>query len=457
MAQGTLMPPDMEQSAVLAADAMPGVLAGAEIDHRGKKSFLQLLNISIGFLGIQFAWAIQMGQMSPLLESLGSDPRLTSLIWAAGPVTGVLVQPIVGALSDASGNRFGRRRPFLLAGAALTAVALLLMPNSTSVLMAAILLWILDAAINLTQGPYRALVPDVVRKEQQATAYSLMSLTIGLGSVAAFMIGYAIDSIEKLFYIGATAMLAAMIWTIVTTPETPYEKPAAGDKADSAEGFFAEMFRSIGSMPKEGLKLCMAHSFTWFGLTCLFVFFSLYVPHQIFGAADTKSALYREGVQWGSLCYAALNAMCFAFSAMIGKFCARFSKKAVHSFGLLCMAASFTGMFFMHDKWQVMGAMALIGIGWATTLSVPFALLSEHLPKGKEGVMMGTFNIFIAAPGVLCTLFIGSVVQYFGNNDAVALVAGGIAIFISLLLLQLVQETPTEKADKLSSTTAVPA
>jgi maltose/moltooligosaccharide transporter len=411
-----------------------------------KKSLLQLFNISVGFLGIQFAWAIQMGQMSPILEKLGSNPQLLGLISCAGPVTGVLVQPIVGALSDRCGMSLGRRRPFLLLGALLTAVALVLMPSSTSLLMAAVLLWILDASINITQGPYRALVPDVVHKTQQATAYSLMSLTIGLGSVAAFLIAFKIADIHQLFYMGASVMLLAMFWTVFSTPE-PKPDALSVEQADTPQdGLFVGTIKSIASMPFEGLKLCIAHSFTWFGLACLFTFFSVYVPHHIFGAPNADSPLYQQGVQWASLCYAVLNAVCFGFSALIGKLCARTSKKAVHSFGLLCMAAAFLSMLFIHTPLQVMLAMGLIGIGWATTLSIPFALLSDHLPAGKAGVMMGTFNIFIAAPGVLSNLLVGQIVSAYGNNVAVAMVVGGLSMLASIVLLQTVQERTAKTA-----------
>jgi maltose/moltooligosaccharide transporter len=449
------MPPVTMTPSSTANAASAQNLNGVDLEVWKKKNLLQLFNISVGFLGIQFAWAIQMGQMSPLLERLGSNPQLLGLISCAGPVTGVLVQPIVGALSDKCGLPLGRRRPFLLLGALLTAVALILMPNSTEVahslsafgaveplMIAALLLWILDASINITQGPYRAIVPDVVHKSQQATAYSLMSLTIGLGSVAAFLIAFIIPSLHNLFYLGAAAMTAAMIWTVVSTPEPKPQpvKPEAGPQ----DNFLVATVKSIASMPAEGLKLCVAHMFTWFGLACLFTFFSVYVPHHIFGATDTGSKLYQDGVQWASLCYAVLNAVCFVFSALISKLCSATSKKAVHSFGLLCMAAAFISMMFITSPVHVMIAMGFIGIGWATTLSIPFALLSDHLPPGKEGVMMGTFNIFIAAPGVLSNLLVGQIVHAYGDNVAVAMIVGGTAMIVSMLLLQLVTERGKE-------------
>jgi len=427
---------------------------GLDTELWKKKNFWQLLNISIGFLGIQFAWAIQMGQMSPLLEKLGSNPQLLGLISCAGPVTGVLVQPLVGALSDNCKLSLGRRRPFLLLGAILTAVALVLMPNSNTLLMAALLLWLLDASINITQGPYRAIVPDVVHKSQQATAYSLMSLTIGLGSMVAFLIAFQIQALHTLFYLGASAILVAMVWTVITTPEPKAVALTTPTEERAPQGnFFVETIKSIASMPKEALKLCFAHSFTWFGLACLFTFFSVYVPHHVFGAADPNSKAYQDGVQWVSLCYFALNTVCFLFSPLIGKLSALTSKKATHTLGLFCMGAAFLAMPFIQTPVQVMIAMALIGVGWATTLSIPFALLSDHLPSGKAGVMMGTFNIFIAAPGVLANLLVGPIVAAYGNNHSVAMIVGGVATLVSILLLQTVKEakahsTPAFIADE---------
>ncbi len=416
-------------------------------------------NLSIGFLGIQFAWALQMGQMSPLLERLGSEPWLTSMIWAAGPVTGVLVQPIVGTLSDGHRSAFGRRRPFLILGAILTAISLILMPNSAwlgewlanvspvaltfpvGLLVAATLLWVLDASINITQGPYRAMVPDVVGQEQQTTAYALMSLTIGLGAVAAFFIASQITDVHLLFYLGALAMLFAMGWTVFTCPEKPLEDTLEEPVSKpSVYSVLSKTFQSVGAMPQEALKLCVAHSFTWFGLMCLFVFFSVFVPKQVFGAVGADSVLYQEGVRWASWCYCLMNLVCFAFSPLISPLCHALSKKTVHQLAVLCMAVSMMSLYVMQTPEQVLIAMGVIGIGWSTTLSVPFALLTEHLPRGKEGVLMGTFNIFIAAPGVLCSFLVGPIISALGGNEGYAFLIGGASILISALLLSQVTE-----------------
>jgi maltose/moltooligosaccharide transporter len=449
MAQMITAPAEQPDASVDALTWETQESASPEAKVRQQKSLWQLLNLSIGFLGIQFGWAIQMGQMGPLLETLGSDPRLTSLFFLAGPVTGVLVQPIVGSMSDRCQSRWGRRRPFLLVGALLIALSLILMPNSPNLITAAILLWILDASLNITQGPYRALVPDTVPRNQQGGAYSLMSLTIGLGSVAAFGIGYLIPSMKGLFYLGAASILLAMGWTILTNKEVPERRPEGETAAQkqSLIGFFTDTWQSISTMPAEAKKLCLTHSFTWFGLGCLFFFFALYVPHNVFGVHVPGDPLYQKGVQWASLCYAVLNGVCFFASAFISKLClAGASKRAVHTVGLLAMAVSMTSMFFITDPVQVMIAMGLLGVGWATTLSIPFAMLSEHLPSGNEGVLMGAFNMFIAAPQVVTSLVVGQIIMMADGNYAVALLVGGASMLVSAVLLQQVKEHKPDHA-----------
>ncbi len=435
----------------------------ASTEASNQKAASPLL-VSIGFLGIQFAWALQMGQMSPLLEKLGSEPWLTSLIWAAGPVTGILVQPIVGVLSDQHRSAIGRRRPFLLFGSILIAISLVLMPNSQGIgtwltqtlglsvafpmglLTAAILLWVMDASINLTQGPYRALVPDVFSPAKQTRAYSMMSLTIGLGSIAAFMIAFVIDGMHTLFYLGAAAILVAMGITIATTPEEPsnalqHEPHAINTRPKKAgiTGFFNHMWGGIHLTPNQWV-LCLAHSGTWFGLMCLFIFFAVFVPKVAFGAIDPQSALYNDGVKWASLGFAVLNGVCFAFSPFIDKLCKQFGKKTVHTISQLCMALAMMALFIVREPITLLVCMGIIGLGWATTLSVPFAMLSNHIPKGKEGVLMGVFNIFIAAPGLLCSLAVGPIISQTGMHEGLAFLLGGGVILLSTILLQRFKE-----------------
>lgn len=420
------------------------------------RSLANPLLISMGFLGIQFAWSLQMGQMSPLLEQLGSAVWLTSLIWAAGPVTGVLVQPIVGSLSDNHRSALGRRRPFLIVGTLLVALSLVMMPNSGEIgswlsnvlgvsssfpmglLIAAVLLWVLDASINLTQGPYRALVPDVFSAKEQTKAYAMMSLTIGLGSVASFLISFLMDDMKLLFYLGAAAIVIAMSVTVFTTQEPSTLEMPTNDHDINTDTKPSLLNQFLGGVKLTGNQwvLCLAHSFTWFGLMCLYIFFALFVPKVTFGSPVAGSPLYIQGVQWASLGLAVLNVVCFLFSPFIDKLCDRYTRKVVHSTTLSCMAVGLIGLYFINSPNMILFWMALIGLGWATTLSVPFAMLASHLPKGKEGVLMGVFNIFVAAPGLLCSLAVGPIIAASGMGEGLAFLLGGGAIIVSILLLQ---------------------
>jgi maltose/moltooligosaccharide transporter len=423
-------------------------------------SFWRLFNLSLGFLGIQFGWAIQNSQMAPLLERLGSEPWITNVIACAGPITGILVQPIVGALSDQSTHPMGRRRPFIFVGALLTALSLILMPNSPGLLVAAALLWILDASLNTTQGPYRAMVPDSVPSHQRATAYSLMSFTIGLGSVIAFGTGFAVpelfenlksggftfepflaNDMQLSFYLAAVALLVAMTWTCYSNYEKPISKEDAPGNSTSFVQVFVDTFKSIKDMPGEAKKLCLTHSFTWFGWACLFYYFSLFVPHHIFNAPTPESPGYDEGVQWVSMCYLIMNLACLSSATVVTYFCNRgASRKVIHTLGLLCVGGALLSAMFVHTPQDVAILMAFVGIGWSTTLSIPFALLAEHMPPGREGLLMGSFNMFIAAPQVLTSVIVGPAVKAMDNNVTVALIMGGVSMVIASLLLQRVQE-----------------
>lgn len=409
-------------------------------------SFMRNVLLSIGFFGIQFAWTTQLTQTSPLLERLGSEPLLMSLIWWAGPITGVLVQPLVGTLSDQLRSRFGRRRPFLLLGMLLTALCLCIMPNSPTLLVAALSLWILDASINTTQGPYRALVPDVVPANKQALTYSLMACFISLGAITASYVGYIAQDIKVLFYLGAVVMMGFMGFSMLTTQEPPAESlPQVPKETTGLSAIFAQTMSSIRELPKETIRLCIAHSFTWFGLMCMFIFFSVFVAHNLFGATDPHSELYNEGIKYASLCFLVFNVSSAIFAALIGPLVKIVGQKPLHTFGLICLAGGFASCFLMSQPHQALWAMGFVGIGWATTLSIPFAIYAQFIPKGKEGVMMGTFNIFIAAPQIVASTAAGILVQL-THNDAVALLLGAGAVIMSAVLLQTV---PSKEPDLL--------
>ncbi|MFI3301423.1 MAG: MFS transporter [Candidatus Gastranaerophilales bacterium] len=406
-----------------------------------KFSTIQFLNFAIGFFGLQFAWQMRIILSGPVTEHLGASPFIYGLIWLAGPFTGMVVQPLIGALSDKTKSRFGRRRPYLLYGAILASIALWLFPNSASIanilekltgvelpavtalVIAAIMIWIIDACVNVAQGPYRALIPDIIPEEQYSIANSFISLAIGLGSVIAagtapflkWAFGYQM-SIPAQFIMGALAFTLGMLWTCITIKErsTKQDENINENKVEKVEEQRITI-KNFFALSPEVPKICTMQFFTWIGTMCMMIFFTQYSVHTLFAVPDLTSvthatkALYSEavldGTNFASICFAAFNLICFLVALPIGVLSAKFGNKRIHIISLITMILAFLGMGFVINTKFVLIMMAFAGIGWASICALPFAMLSQHIKKGTEGSVMGIFNIFIAGPQVfVCTL-----------------------------------------------------
>lgn len=403
---------------------------------------LQFLNFALGFFGLQFAWQMRIILSGPVTENLGASPFLYGLIWLAGPFTGMVVQPLVGALSDKTVSRFGRRRPYLLGGALIASLALWVFPNSqnvaiqlesavgfdlpiwTALLIAAIMIWVIDACINVAQGPYRALIPDVVPQEQHAMANSYISLAIGLGSVvaagAAPFLKYFFNfqmSVPAQFIMAALAFSLGMLWTCITIKEHQTNKEIVKDaaEADIKEDNFMDSLKNFFLMSPEVSKICIMQFFTWMSTMCMLIFFTQYSIHTLFGVPDltTASETARHafedavvnGTNFSSICFAIFNLVCFLVAIPIGALAQKFGNKRVHIIALLSMVLAYLGMAMTANTVYVAFLMGFAGIGWASICALPFAMLSKYIKKGTEGSVMGIFNIFIAGPQVfVCTL-----------------------------------------------------
>lgn len=400
-------------------------------------STAKFLSFALGFFGLQFAWQMRIILSGPVTENLGASPFLFGLIWLAGPFTGMVVQPVIGALSDKTTSPFGRRRPYLLGGALLSALALWALPNSelitnfisstlhikfpalAALCFAAVMIWILDACVNIAQGPYRALIPDVVPQEQHSIANSYISLAIGLGSVFAAgtapFLKWAFNyqmSINAQFVMAALAFSLGMAWTCLMIKERRYqpkenEEKERFDLVKSLKEFFA-------LSPEVG-KICWMQFFTWIGNMCMMIYFTQYAIHTVYGVPDLSNvsevvkASYDSavlaGTNFSSICFAIFNLVCFVVAIPIGVLSVKFGNKKVHIISMLSMALAFLGMAFIKDVKVVAALMALSGIGWASICALPFAMLSQYIKPGTEGSVMGIFNIFIAGPQVfVCTL-----------------------------------------------------
>jgi len=423
--------------------------------------FWQIWNMSFGFFGIQFGWGLQMANMSSIYEYLHASADQIPMLWLAAPLTGLIVQPIIGHMSDRTWGRLGRRRPYFLTGAVLSTLALLAMPNAGTLWMAAGLLWSLDASINISMEPFRAFVADLLPERQRSEGFAMQSLFIGLGAVIAsalpylltkvfhvgeYGVGYAIPFAVRLsFYIGAAVFLSAVLWTIFTTKEHPPENMEEFRRIKSKNhGLMVsarEIARDFVLMPDTMRRLAAVQICTWLGLFCMWLYFPVAVARNVFGAADTSSPLYGSGGAWGGACFAMCSAVCCAFSFVLPRLANAFGRKLTHAMCLLCGAAGLLSVGVIHDKYFLLLSMVGVGIAWASILAMPYAILAGALPAEKMGTYMGIFNFSIVLPEIVASLAFGWVMNHLlGNNRLYAVVAGGAFLIVAAILMARVRD-----------------
>jgi maltose/moltooligosaccharide transporter len=423
-------------------------------------SFWQIWNMSFGFLGIQFGWGLQMANMSAIYQMLGAKESELPLLWLAAPVTGLLVQPIIGYMSDRTWNRLGRRRPYFLIGAILASIALIFMPNSSTIWMAAGLLWILDASVNVSMEPFRAFVADKLPEEQRKQGFAVQSLFIGLGAVLSSALPFILTNwfgvagtapegkippaVHIAFYTGAVAFILAVLWTIVTTDEYPPEDMAAFERMKSEHagvgGFLREFIHGLKTMPATMRQLAWVQFFTWMGLFCMWIYFSPAIARHVFGAVkDTPqyADLVAQAGQWTGVSFSVYNGVCFVFSFILLALARKFSAKAIHIFCLLLGAAGLVSVAAITQKEMLLLSMVGVGIAWASILSMPYAMLSNCLPSDKMGFYMGVFNFFIVLPQITVALGLGEILLHFPQVDSLWVVVGGGLCFLLAALLTL--------------------
>jgi maltose/moltooligosaccharide transporter len=429
--------------------------------NKPPRTYWQIWNMSFGFLGIQFGWGLQMANMSAIYEYLGARADQIPILWLAAPLTGLIVQPIIGQASDRTWGRLGRRRPYFLTGALLSSAALILMPHCSALWMAAGLLWILDACINISMEPFRAFVADLLPEQQRTRGFAMQSLFIGFGAVIASALPYLLTNVfhftetraagtipftvRLAFYIGAAAFLGAVLWTIFTTKEYPPENIEEFRKQKAERrGLLAgarEIAVSVREMPRTMRQLAWVQLSTWLGLFCMWLYFPVAVAHNVFGAADTNSPLYSTGVEWAGVCFGMYSLVCFAFSFALPVLARWFGRKATHSLCLICGGLGLLAVAVIHSKLLLLLSMTGVGIAWASTLSMPYSILAGSLPQGKNGVYMGIFNFFIVIPEIIASLGFGWVMGHLlHNNRLAAVVAGGFFFLLAALLTQRVED-----------------
>ena len=427
--------------------------------EKPRLSFWQIWNMSFGFLGIQFGWGLQLANMSPIYRYLGAEESNLSYLWLAGPITGLLVQPIVGSMSDRTWNRLGRRRPYFLVGAIIASITLFFMPNSSTVWMAAGLLWILDASINITMEPFRAFVADKLPEEQRTVGFVMQSFFIGIGQTLANALPYIFTafgivgvmasgiplSVEYAFKIGAAAFLVAVLWTVLTTREYPPDDPEAfarmkREKKGVLAGF-AEIFSSVAEMPTTMKQLAVVQFFTWFALPCMWQYFGLAVARHVFHAPNQTSPLFAAGTEWGGLCFAVYNIVCFALAFLLPALAKATSRKTVHMISLVCGGLGLLSIYFVQNKWMLFAGMAGVGIAWASILSMPYVILSTAIPPARMGVYMGVFNLFIVIPQVVMSFIVPNIFNnVLGGDPLNVVLLGGFSMLIAAATVLVVRD-----------------
>jgi maltose/moltooligosaccharide transporter len=421
-------------------------------------SFWQIWNMCFGFMGVQFGFALQNANVSRIFQTLGAGLEQVPLLWIAAPLSGLIVQPIVGYLSDRTWTRLGRRRPYFLLGAVLAAAALFLMPRSPTLWVAGMLLWVLDASINISMEPFRALVGDQLGSRQRPTGFALQSFFIGVGAVVASTLPWVLakagvsneaagtsgaqgipDTVRLAFDVGAVAMLAAVGWTVIRTREYPPATLLAFDDAletpQVRSGMLANILADLGAMPSAMRRLAPVQFFSWLALFAMWIYTTAAVAQVHFGSTDPHSEAFNRGANWVGVLFGAYNGFAALAAVCIPVMVRRLGLRVSHLVNLWLGALALLSFLVIRDPNWLLLSMLAMGFAWASILSLPYALLSDSVPARKMGFYMGVFNFFIVIPQVIAAGILGFLLRsLFGGAPIYALALGGLCFIVAGVL-----------------------
>jgi maltose/moltooligosaccharide transporter len=441
-------------------------MSTALAETKPRLGLAEIINMSVGFFGIQFGWDLQRANMGRIYENLGAEAEDVPLLFLAAPLTGLIVQPIIGYLSDNTWHpRWGRRRPYFMIGAILSSIALIFMPHSSELWMAAGLLWVLDVFGNVSMEPFRAFVTDKLPDSQVNKGFIMQSLMIGLGGSIASSLPWLMrnvfdvsntaekgtipENVKWSFYIGAFFFLSAVLYTVFTTKEYPPTKEdLEKKKTEGKKGIFGgltEIFTSLGSMPDQMKRVALVQFFTWPGLFLMWFYYSTAVGVNVFGGKpNSNDAIFAEGADFAGLTLAFYNVVTFLFAFALPYIADKLGRKLTHTLCLLCGAIGLISVGWVENKYMLYGCMTGVGIAWASILSMPYAMLSGSLPKNKVGIYMGIFNFFIVLPEIIASLGFKGIMKNLLNNDRLLAiqVGGGLFILAAILCYFIVKEGP---------------
>ncbi|WP_367772167.1 MFS transporter [Flavobacterium sp. WC2421] len=431
-----------------------------------KLSFWQIINMNVGFFGIQYSFGLQQSAVNPIYDFLGASPDQLPLLNLAGPLTGLLIQPIIGAMSDKtwSPKLGGRRKPYFFIGALICSIALFMFPFSSSLWMAAGLLWILDVGNNTAMEPYRAFIADTLDTDQQPTGFQAQSFFTGFGqtlaNVSLFIFPLIfIGTTGKLptwvfasFFLGAVCSIGSVWWSSHTTKEIPpTEEELKKIKEEPLHVFtpFVDIFSAIKDMPKVMWQLALVYLFQWYALFCYWQNSSKSIALSVWHTTPQKDMkLYGEAVSWTGLVNGWYNVVTFLCAFGLVYFAKKYSPKMVHFSCLVLAAIGFLIFPHIENKYLLFPAITGFGIGWASMMGIPYLMVVNNIPKERYGVYMGIINMMIVIPMFIQTITFGYILKHFLNNDPrLAITFAGVLLVISAICTLFIKTKKVELSE----------
>jgi maltose/moltooligosaccharide transporter len=433
-------------------------------------------NMSVGFLGIQMGFALQNSNASRILQTFGADTHELSWFWLVAPLTGLIVQPIIGTMSDSTWTKLGRRKPYFLVGAILSAIGLILMPNASMFTAFLPVLWIgagmlmiMDASFNVAMEPFRALVADNLPSSQRTEGFSAQTALIGIGSVVGSWLPYILaewfgvaktapdnavpPNLVYSFMIGAIVLLGSILYTISKTKEySPQELASFTDHtAEVHSGGNSSFIQDLLSMPRTMAQLGIVQFFSWFGLFCMWVYTTSAVAQHVYAlpADDNKSEAFNDAGNWVGIIFGVYNAVSAIYAFyFLPKLADKYGRKQAHAISLVIGALGFFSMYLFPNKHFLIISMIGVGIAWASILAMPYAILGGAIPPAKMGFYMGIFNMFITIPQIISAISGGFLLKYVYHDKAIyAIVMAGICFLMAAFCTRFVNDVDEVKSN----------
>lgn len=433
----------------------------SKIFKKPQLSFWQIWNMSFGFLGVQIGYSLQNANTSRILSAIGADPHNLSLFWLAAPLAGLFVQPIVGLSSDKTWTRLGRRIPFILGGAIVSALAMFFMPNSEhfaqllpAVFFGAMMLLFMDVSFNVTMQPFRALVSDMVDESQRNKGYAIQSFLINVGAVVGSLLPFLLTNVfhvanepgagQKVaptviwaFYFGGGVLLLSVLWTALRTKEYPPEEYAKYNNLENEAEEKVSFMDLLKNIPLTMKQLAITQFFSWFALFLMWVYTTQGIAEHIWGTSDAHSKEFNEAGNWTGVIFAAYSVFAALFSLAITPLANKYGRKNIYMISLILGGFGLISMLFIQDKNLLLIPMVGVGIAWAGILALPYAILSSSLPPKQTGVYMGLFNATITIPQIAAGLLGGVLLSLVGGKAISMLVIAGVSMVLAGICAKL--------------------